>query len=291
MSQFATAVKSLVSDNRLKLALTVLADYWKHTDTEQHNQCVLLQSTLKQAEKEYSLGIITRGEAGLVLAKVRFATLRLADEANEALTDDDAACRRVSALKQSFAEPEISIKPGALPAWSVWAAAAGIAVVTALSYFWGDPHKAGPSGTAAKTNAPIDTAVTVEALIREAGQYYGQNNFVKALESANKAIALRPDRGALYNTRASIYLKQNNIDLADADARRAVILAPDDCFAYATLAQVCTKQDDTEGFYRNIETSLKQRCAIWKFTDQVGIIEHSTEKRFQELIKAYQDAQ
>ncbi len=291
MSQFAAAVKSLVSDNRLKLALTVLADYWKHTDTEQHNQCVLLQSTLKQAEKEYSLGIITRGEAGQVLAKVRFATLRLADEANEALTDDDTACRRVSALKQSFAEPELSIKPGVLPAWSVWAAAAGIAVVAALSYFLSGPQHAGPTDMAAKTNAPIDTAVTVDALIREAGQYYGQNNFAKALESANKAIALRPDRGVLYNTRASIYLKQNNIDLADADARRAVLLAPDDCFAYATLAQVCTKQDDTEGFYRNIETSLKQRCEIWKFTDQVGIIEHSTEKRFQDLIKAYQTAQ
>lgn len=291
MSQFADAVKSLVSANRLKLALTVLADYWKHTDTEQHNQCLLLQSTLKQAEKEYSLGIITRSEAGQTLAKVRYAALRLADEANEALTDDDAACQRASALQRSFSELEFSVKAGALPAWSVWVAGAGITVVAALSYFLSGHQNTAPTGVAANAIAPIDTAVTVEALTKEAGQYYDQNNFAKALESANKAIALRPDRGALYNTRASIYLKQNNIDLAAADARRAVMLAPDDCFVYATLAQVCTKQDDTEGFYRNIETSLKQHCEIWKFTDQVGIIEHSTEKRFQDLIKAYQAAQ
>ncbi|MFN0033758.1 MAG: hypothetical protein ACKVUS_01745 [Saprospiraceae bacterium] len=293
MSQFADAVKSLVSADRLKLALVVLADYWKDKSTEQHNQCVLLQSTLTQVEKEYSLGIVTRSEAGQSLAKIRYTTLRLADEANEALKDDAAACRRAATLQQSFSEPEFAVKPRTRPAWFLWAAGAGVSGIAVLYYFLGGSPVKDVDTTAvpARTIAPIDTAVIVEALINEAEQYYDQNSFAQALQSANRAIALRPDRGTLYNTRASIYFKQGNIELAAADARRAVVLSPDDCLGYATLAQVCTKQNDTEGFYQNIEISLKKRCKVWRFVQQAGIVEHSAEKRFQDLIAAYQAAQ
>ncbi len=289
MSQFADALKSLVSANRLKLALSILADYWKDKDTDRYNQCVMQQSTLLRVEKEYALGIVTRSETSHVLAKVCYATLGLADEANVALTDDAAACQRALTIQQSFKEPEISVKPGERPKWLPWAA--GLGVLGLLYLFGNSLSKETPPATSPRATHSIDTAVVVEALTKEAEQYYDQNDFAQALQSANKAIALRPDRGALYNTRASIHLKKGNIELAAADARRAIMLSPDDCFGYATLAQVCTKQNDPEGFYQNIETSLKKHCEIWKYAQQVGIVEHNGEKRFQDLMKNYQATQ
>jgi hypothetical protein len=51
--------------------------------------------------------------------------------------------------------------------------------------------------------------------------------------------------------------------------------------------QIATKQHDTEGFYRNIELSLRKRCEIWDYDNQLGIVEHIPEQRFQKLLNSY----
>jgi Effector-associated domain 11 len=92
MSQFTNTIKSLISANKVKLALEILMDYLKDRDTDLYNQCLMHHSVLVQAEKEYDMGIINRSEASQVLAKVRFGALNIADELQGTPIDERAAC-------------------------------------------------------------------------------------------------------------------------------------------------------------------------------------------------------
>ena len=292
MTQFTHTIKSLISTNRTKLALEILTDYLKNRDVDLYNQCLMHQSVLLHAEKEYSMNIINRNEASQVLAKVRYATIQIADELNQNSFDDKAAYERAEQIKQLFIETEFSVqnKPSN-GNWQVWIVALSLAtgaVFWAFHYFSGTEENANVAPS--KNSIRIDTAALLVSLEKDFNQYSKQKDYDKALIAVNKAIQLRSDQANYYNTRATIYFNTDNIDLAAADAERAALLDPNNGFFYATLAQIATKRHDTEGFYRNIELAMRNRCDIWNYTQQIGIMEHLPEKRFENLLALYKKA-
>jgi tetratricopeptide (TPR) repeat protein len=290
MSQFTNTIKAHISANKVKLALEILMDYLKDRDTDLYNQCLMHHSVLVQAEKEYGMGIINRNEASQVLAKVRFGALNIADELQGTPIDEQAACDRAEEITHTFKETEFSVQAVKNSQnWLFLSGGLGLAGVVIFMLFTFFNQKNATSIN--PTNAThVDTAVLLVSLEKDFNQYSKQKNYEKALVAVNKAIQLRSDQANYYNTRATIYFDTDKIELAAADAERAALLDPNNGFFYATLAQIATKRHNTEAFYRNIELAMRNHLDVWNYTQQIGIVEHLSEKRFETLLNTYKKA-
>lgn len=287
MNQFQHTVKSLISSNKIKLALVILSEYCKDKDNESYNQCLMQLSVLNETEKNFLLGIVRSSEAAQNLAKVRYASMTLVDELAQKIDDDAGAQKLAMEMQATFSERELEIPNQNQNRVFLFASIGLLGFLAILMFLFFQKKESAPKTAPLPAVQKIDTTLVVEALSNEIDQYYDQRNYSKCLTALNKAIELRSDNADFYNTRASVYFQLDKLDMASADAQRSALLDPENCFVYATLAQIASRRHDTEKFYDNLEISLRKRCPIWDYTQLPGIVEHSNEKRFTNLLESY----
>lgn len=291
MNQFSDFLKKNLAQNRSKLVLAVLIDFFRDSRPDLQNQCFLHQSNLQQVERDFSSGVINRQEAWQSLAKLKMGLIHLIDELPGLSFDESAALDHAHALAANFPEPEFDIPVKRSGAWGWVAGIIAAAVVAAGLVYWSlrpEPVVREPAtGTPVVHMTLADTLELVKAYRKEADNWTLQNQLDKALESANQAIALRQNDAELYNLRADILFKKGLYTQARGDAERAITLNPNDCWSYITMAQIQTKLGNTERFYENIEKAMQKHCDVWEYDQQPGLLEHRTEPRYQRLVKAY----
>jgi tetratricopeptide (TPR) repeat protein len=82
----------------------------------------------------------------------------------------------------------------------------------------------GTTETAAKK--PAGSTDTAEAAYKRGGEFQGQKNWDKAIESFSQAIKLDPNNANSYLNRGNCYLEKEEYDSAIADYTQAMTLAP-----------------------------------------------------------------
>lgn len=288
MRPFIASIENLIRENRIKLALSIVADFLRGKNEDLFNRCLLLQSNLKQTEQDYLGNILNHDTALQHLARTRQALISLLGEVAQMDFDDTTAIARANDVYEKYQEKELVIKPVKSNMAAVWWGVGIFALVITL-YAIGNSE-------IAKNNSHKETAVEmtmtekltkVKTLRDEANRYSSQKDYKKAIELLDMAVGLSTDNAELYNERADTRLMLGQIDMAYDDAQRSIVLNPAPPYAYVTLAQIATKRSDREGFYSNFEKALQKRWNGWDFQNIPGIIEHKTEKEFQQLLDAY----
>lgn len=296
MDHLTDFLKAHLAQNRTKLVLTILIDFYKGKRPDLQNQCVLHLSNLEQVERDFASGVISRQEAWQSLAKVKMGLIHLIDEAAGLDYDAPQALMQAQAIERQFPkEEEFSVPEKRVSAW-VWALGLVVAVAAGAALaFWG-LNRPAPESVPAALPAPqpvepkmtlADTLKLVEAYREEADKLTLQNQMEKALEVCNKAVALRQNDYALYNQRADILFKMTRYTQARGDAERAITLNPNNCWSYMTMAQIQTGLGNSERFYYYIEKALQKHCEVWDYDEQPGILEHRNEARFKRLMRDY----
>jgi hypothetical protein len=141
MTQFSNTVKALISANKTKAALAILADYYRDKDTDLHNQCLMQQSALIETEKNLTMSILSRNDAVQSLAKVRYAAITLADEVDKTIDNDAEAHQRALEIEQLFKEPEFNV-PTANTKRLYWGVGVGVlALLAVFVLFYTNPKE------------------------------------------------------------------------------------------------------------------------------------------------------
>lgn len=288
MRPFVASIENLIRENRIKLALSIVADFLRGKNEEMYNRCLLLQSNLKQTEQDYLGNILNHDTALQHLARTRQALINLLSEVGQQTFDDAAAIARANEVYKEFQDKELIIKP-AKSGSPIWWWVAGIVAIAAAVYFTRN-SSASPDNPPAQKIAELSVTEKLEkvkALRSEANRYAKQKDYKKAIVLQDEAVELSPDNADLYNERADTRFMLGQIDLAYDDVQRAIVLAPSNATAYGTLAQIATKRNDSDGFYTNFEKALQKGWNGWDFQNVPGIVEHKNESRFQRLLDAY----
>ncbi len=295
MNIFTNTLKALVAENKIKLVMAVLTDFWHDKNQVSHNECLLLRSQWLQAEQDFTTGLIERSEVMRVMSRVKMGLMQQTDEVAGQSFDVDAAMKRAAEIQNRFAEAEVALPGSKKVGWWVWllllpVLAAGGWLGKGL--FTAKPAEAVQPIAVHKTLK--DTLAEVAALREQADKLIVSNQEQQALALLGKAVSLQQVDYALYNQRADLYFKMGRYPQAEADAERSIRLNPNFCMSYVTIAQIMTKRGRTEEFYANIENALKRntdgKCNLWLFDELPGLIEHRTEPRFKQLMAAYRKA-
>lgn len=287
MRPFIASIENLIRENKIKLALFLVADFLRGKNEDLFNRCLLLQSNLKQTEQDYLGNILNHDTALQNLARTRQALINLLGEVGQMDFDDTTAIARANEMYNTYQEKELAIKPGKSNKAVVWGVAA-IIVLLASTYILvnGGILKNNNTKESSELNV-TEKLAKVQTLREEANRYSRQKEYQKSLELLDQAINLSSDNAELYNERADTRFMLGQIDMAYDDAQRSIVLNPAPPYAYVTLAQIATKRSDREGFYSNFEKALQKRWNGWDFQNIPGILEHKTEKEFQKLLDAY----
>lgn len=295
MNPFTGTLKSLIAQNKIKLVMAVLTDFWQDKDQDAYNKCLLLRSNWQQAEQDFTSGLTDRNEVTQVMNRVKMGLIQLTDEVTAQTFDLDAAMKRAASIQNQFAEQEVPVPGGKkIGAW-VWLLLVG---GLGLCLWWGkDLFTTENQKTTAVPELPVahltlkDTLAEVLALSKQADNLIRSNQEEQALALLGKALALQQLDFELYNQRADLYFKMGRYPQAENDAERAIRLNPNGCLSYVTIAQVMSKRDNTEAFYANLEKALQKntdgKCNLWEYDQLPGIIEHRNEPRFKKLMAAY----
>ncbi len=292
MNNFTKTLKSLIGENKVKLVLAVLTDFWQDKNLAAYNECLLLRSSWLQAEHDFNAGLIDRKEVSLVMNRVKMGLIQQTDEVTAESFDLAQAMERAARIQNQFTEEEVSLSGGRKESW-MWLLVLPVLIVGV--WFGKDFFVTKTPGT---IEPPVihqtlkDTLDEVEALSRQADKLIRNNQEEGALALLSKALLLQQLDYELYNQRADLYFKMGRYPQAENDAERAIRLNPSCCLSYVTTAQIMTKRGRTEEFYANIEKALKRntegKCNLWQFDELPGIIEHRNEPRFKQLMAAYQ---
>lgn len=292
MNAFTKTLKALIAENKIKLVMAVLADFWQDKNQASHNECLLLRSSWLQAEQDYTSGLIERSEVIRVMNRVKMGLMNQIDELAGQSFDLDQAIKRAAEIQNRFAEQEVALPAANKARWWIWLLL--LALLVASAWFAKNLFTTKPSEVIQPPNVHKtlkDTLAEVAAWREQADKLIISNQEEQALVLLNKAVALQQVDYALYNQRADLYFKMGRYPDAEKDAERSIRLNPNICMAYVTIAQIMTKRGRTEEFYANIEKALKRntegKCNLWQFDELPGIIEHRNELRFKKLIAAY----
>lgn len=291
MNILTKTLKSLIAQNKIKLAMAVLADFWQDKNHAFYNECLLLRSQWLQVEQDFTAGLIDRSEAVRVMNRVKAGLVQQVQEVAGTPFDLDQAMKRAAGIQNQFAEEEMVPGGKKVGSW-VWLLLA--AVLAAGAWAGKDLFRAEPEGVPQPLvvhKTLKDTLAEVEALRKQADKLIVSHQEEEALALLRKAVSLQQVDYELYNQRADLYFKMGRYPQAEADAERAIRLNPNCCLSYVTIAQIMTKRGRTEEFYANMEKALKRntegKCNIWQHDELPGIIEHRNEPRFRQLIAAY----
>ncbi|GEM_PF-1709256 len=292
MNILTKTLKSLIAQNKVKLVMVVLTDFWHDRNQEAHNECLLLRSQWLQAEHDFTAGLIEHSEVMRVMSKVKMGLMQQADEVARQSFDLDQAMKRAVEMQNQFAEEEVVVSNGKKTAWWVWLSVLlvlGAGAWLGSKMFPTKPVEVVQPFVVHKTLK--DTLAEVAACRGQADLLIVSNNEEEALVLLNKAVSLQQKDYTLYNQRADLFFKMGRYPDAEKDAERSIQLNPNFCTGYVTIAQIMTKRGRTEDFYTNIEKALKRNtegnCDLWHLDELPGIIEHRTEPRFRQLIAAY----
>jgi len=287
MSQFAKSIENLIQENRIKLALYLLADFLRLKDQEKYNRCLLLRSNLVQTEQDYSANILNQETAFQHLSKVRYGLITLLSEINQMTFDDDEAILRANQHYKSYHETEVLVqKPSRSSGYFI--VVLTLLGLAGLGYFGYNIFSEKTQPVNGNLNLSVTEKIAkVNALYEESKRYSTQQEYKKAESLLDQAIEISNDNAKLYKERSDVRLMLEKTDLAYSDAQRAIILDPANGYPYATLAQIATFRNDTEGFYANIEKAMQKHVPVWEFTNAPGIVEHIREKRLQDLTEHY----
>jgi len=292
MNNFTKTLKALVGQNKIKLVLAVLTDFWQDKNQALYNECLLLHSNWLQAEHDYSAGLIDRKEVTQVLNRVKMGLIHQTDVVATESFDLVQAMERAARIQNQFAEEEVSVPKEKSAGLWVWL----LVFPVLLGGIW-----FGKDLFVVKTPGAIeqpavhrtlkDTLAEVDALRKQADNLIRSNQEEGALALLSKAVALQQMDYELYNQRADLYFKMGRYPQAENDAERAIRLNPNCCLSYVTIAQIMTKRNRTADFYANLEKALQKntegKCDIWQYDELPGIIEHRNEPRFKKLIADY----
>lgn len=292
MNIFANTIKSLIAQNKIKLAIAVLTDFWHHKNQVSHSECLLLRSQVLQAERDFTAGLIERGEVTQVMNRVKAGLMNQAQEVAAQSFDVNQAMKRAAEIQNRFSEEEVDA-PGRKKVGG-WIGLLLLTVLVAGAWLSRDLFTTKPAEAVqpfAVHKTLKDTLAEVAALREQADKLTVSLQEEEALALLRKAVSLQQVDYELYNQRADLYFKMGRYPQAEADAERAIRLNPNCCMSYVTIAQIMTKRGRTEEFYANIEKALKRntegKCSVWQFDELPGIIEHRNEPRFKQLIAAY----
>jgi len=292
MNNFTKTLKSLIGQNKVKLVLAVLTDFWQDKNQALYNECLLLRSNWLQAEHDFGAGLIDRKEAAQLMNRVKMGLIHQTDVVAAESFDLAQAMERAARIQNQFAEEEVSVPKEKSAGLWVWL----LVFPVLLGGIW-----FGKDLFVVKTPGAIeppavhrtlkDTLAEVDALRKQADNLIRSNQEEGALALLSKAVALQQMDYELYNQRADLYFKMGRYPQAENDAERAIRLNPNCCLSYVTIAQVMTKRNRTADFYANLEKALQKntegKCDIWQYDELPGIIEHRNEPRFKKLIADY----
>lgn len=288
MRPFVASIENLIRENRIKLALSIVADFLRGKNEEMYNRCLLLQSNLKQTEQDYLGNILNHDTALQHLARTRQALINLLSEVGQQTFDDATAIARANEVYKEFQDKELVIKP-AKSGSPVWWWVAGIVAIAAAVYFTRN-SSASPDNPPAQKIAELSVTEKLEkvkALRTEANRYAKQKDYKKAIVLQDEAVELSPDNADLLNERADTRFNLGQIDLAYDDVKRSVFYNPNQAGPYVTMAQIAATQKNADLFYINFEKALQKHWEGWKFQEIPGIVEYSGEAKFQKLLDAY----
>lgn len=296
MQHFAKTLRSFVAANRAKLALAVLNDFLPNQMPQLHDEALLLQANLAQAESDFATGVADRREVQQSVARVNAGLLRLIGEVARHAGDEAAALARARQIEAGFDEQEFA--PRRLRGFSPWIWVSGAAAAVLAGFLtWKtvaspeEPPRAIKSQPeqVEKPKSIAEQQAEHRAWLQKARDFAAQGQWEKALETVNKGFGLGFDNAEIFNERADILIHLARFTEARDDARRAIALDPNNCLPYMSLAQALSKLGDTEGFYSNLETALRKHCKVWKYTQQPGLFEYRNAARFKKLMRQYQE--
>jgi tetratricopeptide (TPR) repeat protein len=296
MQHFANTLRALVATNRPKLVLAVLSDFLSKNIPHLHNEALMLQANLSQAERDLATGVANRNEVQQSLAKINAGLLHLIGEIAQHPGDEMAAIERAQEVDAAFHEQEFVPKPARNSTLLLSVSGLIVAVLLGFLIWKMMVPQAVVEKSAEVLPKPLDSPVVkslaeqkteYDAWIKIAEDCSKQGQWQKSLEALNKAFGLGFDNAKLFNLRAESYLHLERYTEARDDARIAITKDANDCFSFMSLAQALSKMGDEAGFYTNIEIALRKHCKVWEYTEQIGIFEHRNTLRFKKLISQY----
>jgi len=132
MQHFAKTLRSFVAANRAKLVLAILDDFLPGQMPHLHNEALLLQASLSQAERDLATGVATRNEVQQNIARVNAGLLNIIGEIAGHTGDEKQAIARAKQIESEFQHDESVMKPTRKPAFVVWAIGLPMAVLVSL---------------------------------------------------------------------------------------------------------------------------------------------------------------
>ncbi|MFM9948292.1 MAG: hypothetical protein ACKV1O_10175 [Saprospiraceae bacterium] len=132
MQHFAKTLRSFVAANRAKLVLAILDDFLPGQLPHLHNEALLLQASLSQAERDFATGVATRSEVQQNIARVNAGLLNIIGEIARHAGDEKQAIARAKQIESDFQHEEAVIKPSRKPAFVLWAIGLPLGVIVSL---------------------------------------------------------------------------------------------------------------------------------------------------------------
>lgn len=129
--------------------------------------------------------------------------------------------------------------------------------------------------------------------IKSSDSEKAQEFLSSALKNFEKAMELFPEEkkdelSDVLNDRADVYRRYGKIKLALADINKSLELCNDNGYSYSTLAEICAELNDDEGFYKNTELALINKCPIQKFAEEDSLYDkYKNSDRFINLLNKY----
>ncbi|MEI6409897.1 MAG: hypothetical protein WCR52_10970 [Bacteroidota bacterium] len=121
MQHFAKILRSFVAANRTKLVLAILYDFLPAQMPHLHDQVLLLQAGLSQAERDFATGVATRAEVQQSVAKVNAGLLNVIGEIARFSGDEKQALAQAQQIESGFQDEEFIMNKDRRPVGFLWA--------------------------------------------------------------------------------------------------------------------------------------------------------------------------
>lgn len=109
--------------------------------------------------------------------------------------------------------------------------------------------------------------------------------YEEALKDLEKALSLEPHHKEAFNNRADVFRRLGKYDEAVKDAQKALELDPGFDLAYATLAEVAAIQGDREGFFTNLSKSVDLGFPLHKYSFDDVYSQFQDDDRYKSLLQ------
>ena len=99
----------------------------------------------------------------------------------------------------------------------------------------------------------LEKSPNEKALLALCNKYYSKNNYTKAIDVANKVIAINPNSAAAYNNICSINNTIGNFEIAEKACQKAINIDPSFTLAKNNLQSVIGRKKDLESHFSDLK--------------------------------------